>query len=228
MDAILAFISSYCSYWPLVCFFALLLAGFNLPISEDLLIVMSALITVQEPGSLIPNYIGLYAGIFVSDCISYWFGRLLGSGVLKMKFLTRALSEDKRKKIIRKLDKHGFLTFVVTRFIPFGMRNALFMTSGFIKLNFARFMLFDSIAAVCSSATLYGLVLLVGERAQQGFKVIGIILFVVVWGFVMVKLARKMVASRKKRKLALDAEAAGNGAEADGVQNDDVSKVAGE
>ena len=90
MDSILAFFSSYISYWPLVCFSALFLAGFNLPISEDVLIVMSALIAYEDRALLIPNYIALYAGIYISDIICYWMGRLIGQGVLKIKFFTKA------------------------------------------------------------------------------------------------------------------------------------------
>ena len=116
MDSILAFFSSYISYWPLVCFIALFLAGFNLPISEDVLIVMSALIAYEDRALLIPNYIALYAGIYISDIICYWMGRLIGQGVLKIKFFTKALSKSKMDFLSKKLEKHGFLTFIVNKF----------------------------------------------------------------------------------------------------------------
>ena len=205
MDSILAFFSSYISYWPLVCFSALFLAGFNLPISEDVLIVMSALIAYEDRALLIPNYIALYAGIYISDIICYWMGRLIGQGVLKIKFFTKALSKSKMDFLSKKLEKHGFLTFIVTRFIPFGMRNALFMTSGFTMLPFPKFMLFDSIAAFLSSITLYSLVLFIGESAKEGFKVVGIILFIIVWGVALFFIIKKIVEHKKKKKLACEA-----------------------
>lgn len=178
MDVIIEFISTYVHFWPLVCFCALLLAGFNIPISEDVMIIMSALISIQDPIWLIPNYIGLYAGIYASDLISYWFGRFVGNGVIKINFVARKLTPRRIQKITHQLDKHGFLTFIITRFIPFGARNTLFMTSGMIRFNFPKFMLFDGIAAVVSSSTLYFLVFFIGEAAAEFLQVIGYILFV--------------------------------------------------
>ncbi|MBO4704724.1 MAG: DedA family protein [Spirochaetaceae bacterium] len=216
MESIITFFSSYFTYWPLVCFFALLLAGLNLPISEDVLIVMSALIAYEDHSQLIPNYLGLYAGIYGSDIISYWMGRLLGEGVLKFKFITKALSPSKREFLSKKLEKHGFLTFIVVRFIPFGMRNALFMTSGLTKLPFPKFLLFDGIAAIISSMTLYSLVLFIGESAKEGFKIVGIILFIILWGLIIAFIIKKVIDHKKKKKAALmqaSAEASGEGSE---------------
>ncbi|MCR4940572.1 MAG: DedA family protein [Treponemataceae bacterium] len=203
MESIIAFFSSYFSYWPLVCFFALLLAGFNLPISEDVLIVMSALIAYEDPSLLIPNYIALYAGIYISDIMCYWMGRLIGNGMLKIKFFKKALNPSRVEYLSKKLEKHGFLTFIVTRFIPFGMRNALFMTAGVTVLPFPKFLLFDGIAALISSITLYSLVLLIGESAQYGFKIVGIILFVILWGAIIGFVVTKIIKRKKKKQLAL-------------------------
>ncbi len=205
MESIISFFSGYFSYWPLVCFFALLLAGFNIPISEDVLIVMSALIAYEDRSLLIPNYLALYAGIYASDIVSYWMGRLIGNGMLKINFFKKALNPARVDYLSRKLEKHGFLTFIVTRFIPFGMRNALFMTSGFTMLSFPKFLLFDGIAAIISSLTLYSLVLFIGESAQQSFKVVGIILFVAMWGSIIAFIIRRMIRRNKRKKGLLNA-----------------------
>lgn len=206
MESIIAFFSNYFTYWPLVCFFSLLLSGFNLPISEDVLIVISALISYEDRSLLIPNYIGLYAGIYASDIISYWLGRMIGNGVLKLKLISKSLTPKRVAFISNKLEKHGFLTFIVTRFIPFGMRNVLFMTSGFTKLPFPKFLLFDGIAAIISSTTLYALVLFIGESAKEGFKILGIILFVLIWGILTVLIIKKFVDHKKKKKMEMSAE----------------------
>lgn len=203
MDAILVFISTYIHYWPLVCFCALLLAGFNIPISEDVMIVMSALLSAHDGKMLIANYIGLYAGIYASDLISYWFGRILGSGLLNLKFIKKKLTPRRIQKITNQLDKHGFLTFIVTRFIPFGVRNTLFMTSGMVHFSFAKFMLFDAIAAVISSSTLYFLVFYIGEVAADNLRILGYILFTLLVIAVIVLFIRH---EKKKRNMKKPAE----------------------
>lgn len=199
MEAIVSFISSYISYWPLVCFLALLLAGFNLPISEDVLIVMSAIISANDRDMLIPNYIGLYVGIWLSDLISYWFGRIVGEGFTKIKFVAKKLTPERINKVSDQLEKHGFMTYIITRFIPFGVRNTLFMTSGMIHVYFPKFMFFDAIAALISSSTLYWLVFLLGESAADNYKLVGIILFCILIVALIVLIVRHYLKKKNKK-----------------------------
>lgn len=203
MDAILVFISTYIHYWPLVCFCALLLAGFNIPVSEDVMIVMSSLVAAHDGKLLLPNYIGLYAGIYASDLINYWFGRILGSKLLNWKLVSKKLTPRRIQKIVGQLEKHGFLTYVVTRFIPFGVRNTLFMTSGMVHFSFAKFMLFDAVAAVISSSTLYFLVFFIGEVAADNLRILGYILFVL---FVIAVIVLFIRHEKKKKGMKKPAE----------------------
>lgn len=213
MEAILSFISTYISYWPLVCFLALLLAGFNIPISEDIMIIMSAIISANDRSFLLPNYLGLYFGIYISDLISYWFGRLVGGGLVSIKFFAKRLTPARIQKISGQLERHGFLTYVVTRFIPFGVRNTLFMTSGLIHVDFLKFMLYDAIAAFISSSTLYWLVFYLGESAANNYKTVGIILFCILIIVIAVSIVR-FILKRKNKKPAVMPASEGS----DGIQ----------
>ena len=179
MEALLEFISSYVSYWPLAVFLLLLLAGLNLPISEDALIILSAAMVHQNPKLLLPTYVALYIGIFFSDIMVYTMGRLLSKGFLQFQFLKKKLTPEKLEWVSTNLEKHGLFTFITCRFIPFGVRNALFICSGFVGLNPGKFLLFDSIAALISCSTLFFLVYFIGQAAKKGLEVIGIILFVI-------------------------------------------------
>lgn len=200
MDQILAFISSYISYWPLVCFIALLLAGFNFPISEDALIILSAAFVHADKKLLLPTYLALYFGIFLSDIESYFVGKLISKGVLKIKFLQKKLTPENIQWVSSHLDRHGLLTFIVCRFIPFGVRNILFMGSGFVGLKLTSFMLFDSIAAIISSGTLFLLVYFIGEMVQDGYRLFGIILFAILIIFILVLVIRYIIKRKKDKK----------------------------
>lgn len=199
MEALLEFISSYVSYWPLAVFLLLLLAGLNLPISEDALIILSAAMVHQNPKLLLPTYVALYIGIFFSDVMVYTMGRLLSKGFLQFKFLKKKLTPEKLEWVSTNLEKHGLFTFITCRFIPFGVRNALFLCSGFVGLNPEKFLLFDSIAALISSSTLFFLVYFIGQAAKKGLEVIGIILFVAL----VIVLAILFIRRRNKKKAAL-------------------------
>lgn len=69
----LDFLLTYLHYLPLAAFIALVLAGLNIPVSEDAIIVASAAICYENPKLLIPTIIFVYAGIVSSDIISYFW-----------------------------------------------------------------------------------------------------------------------------------------------------------
>ena len=56
------------------------------------------------------------------------------------------------------------------------------MCSGFVHLEFKKFVLYDLVASVISLTTLYTLVYFLGQKASLGFKVGGIIFFVILVG----------------------------------------------
>lgn len=196
MESILEFISSYVSYWPVAAFCVLILAGFNLPISEDAVIILSATMVHQNKHILIPTYLALYAGIFISDIMAFCIGRMLSKGFLQFKFLKKKLTPENMEWVSSHLENHGFLTFITCRFIPFGVRNMLFMGSGFVGLPFVKFILFDSIAALISSSTLFTLVYFIGNAAKEALYIIGIVLFVAV----IVAAIKFITKKRNKRK----------------------------
>ena len=67
LNSLVNFFTAHIPYWPLVCFSLLILAGFNLPVSEDAVIVLSAGVTFSDSSLVIPTWIALYHGIFISD-----------------------------------------------------------------------------------------------------------------------------------------------------------------
>lgn len=203
MDSIISFISAYVSYWPLAVFVALILAGLNLPVSEDALIILSAAMVHENKNLLIPTYLALYFGIVISDMMVFFIGRLLSKGFLQFKFLKKKLTPEKMEWISAHLEKHGLLTFITCRFIPFGVRNGLFMGSGFVGLPYIKFVCFDTIAAFISSITLFTLVYFIGNAASNIFSTLGIVLFIILVVFILVFLFR-FIAKRRNSKNTQD------------------------
>jgi len=165
---------------------SLFLAGLNIPISEDLVIITGALLNQEvvqaqvegARGMLIPSLLAIYVGVIISDFMSYYLGTLVRKGVFKAKFADSVFSPKNLERFHRHLNKHGPLTFIVCRFIPFGVRNTLFMTSGFLDISLRRFALYDIPAALISTNTLFFLVYHFGDEVKNPIRVAGIILFV--------------------------------------------------
>lgn len=182
-QAIAAWIGQYISYFPLVIFISLLLGGFNLPISEDLIVITAALLCKQEKASIPAFYAALYFGAVFSDYLVYFWGWLLGRGRISGRFFSKLISKNNINRIANALEQHGFLTFLCGRFIPFGIRNIISMTSGFVNFPFYKFALFDAIAAVCNISALFWLVYFLGQRGSHLMKIIGIVLLLLFVGF---------------------------------------------
>lgn len=206
MNAILDIISSYIPYWPLAVFCALMLAGINLPISEDVLIVLSAGICQQEKSLVVPTLIAIYSGTVLSDCVSYGIGYAVSRGFLNFRFFRKPSVRRKIKVFTHRLEKHGFFTFITFRLVPFGLRNILFITSGFVKLKFINFILFDSIAAFISNMTLFWLVYLIGSSGSLIGKIIGCVVLLIVAVFIF----RSFRKFKKELKEVTDEETSGN------------------
>lgn len=179
---IAAWIGHYISYFPLVIFISLLLGGFNLPISEDIIVITAALLCKQEKASIPAFYAALYFGAVISDYLVYFWGWLLRRGRISGIFFSKLINETTIDRISNALERHGFLTFLCGRFIPFGVRNIIAMTSGFVDFPFYKFALFDAIAAACNISALFWLVYFLGLRGGHFMKVAGIILLLLFIG----------------------------------------------
>ncbi len=181
LTALLNWLGSYITYFPLVVFVGLLLGGLWLPISEDLLVVMSAVLCQGEKAS-IPSFLcALYVGAILSDFMVYFWGRLIAKGTLSLGLFSRVITKENTLRLSKALQKHGVLTYVFTRFIPFGVRNIVSTTTGFVKYPFYKFAVYDSIAVLCNVSALFGLVYFFGAKGGHIMRTVGIVLFVVFW-----------------------------------------------
>jgi membrane-associated protein len=147
MEHLAEFISHHAvnAHWYL--FVAIILAGFNIPFSADLLILIAAFLAA----AVVPEHTGiLFAsiliGCYLSAMCAYWMGRLLGSTLSQTKIFSKLFQPERIAKIKEFYDKYGLWTLVVGRFIPFGVRNCIFMTSGMSKVHFGKFILMDALA----------------------------------------------------------------------------------
>lgn len=157
MDQLLELINANVQFAPFIIFGALLLAGFNLPVSEDAMLFISAILARNNPEKLLWLFMGVFAGAYLSDLICYWLGRKFGPKLFSIKFFSNMVSPKKLDRINHFYKRHGILTLLVGRFIPFGVRNALFLSAGLSKMNFLRFSLSDLAACIISNVFFFTL-----------------------------------------------------------------------
>ncbi len=197
MESLLEIIQQNVQIAPFLVFGLLLLAGFNIPVSEDAMIIISALLAVKHPDHIIPLFIGVYMGAFWSDIICYWLGRKLGPNLWKIKMFANMVSKEKIDTVSNFYKKYGIITLISGRFIPFGVRNALFLTAGLGKMNFAKFFFSDLLACTISNLILFTLTYKLGDNIIEHVKTSKYIIISIAIALVLFLLIRKVI-NRKK------------------------------
>lgn len=158
MESFINFICLYAheAYW--ILFILLLLAGLNVPFSEDIIILVAGMIgSTCIPEHWLQLYFFVLMGAYFSAWEAYWIGRLLGPKLYSIRWFAHVITPHRIERINHYYEKFGLFTFIVGRFCPGGVRNCLFMTAGLGKMPFNKFILRDGIACFISVTTLYSI-----------------------------------------------------------------------
>lgn len=144
MESLYRWIVEHTAAAPWILFILFLLAGLNIPLSIDVLIAIASILAATLiPESTWALYFSALAGCYFSAWLSYWLGRLVGRKLLKWRWMQKILPQERLEKISHFYKKHGFLTLLIGRFIPFGIRNGIFMSTGISRSSFGKFALRD-------------------------------------------------------------------------------------
>src|SRR5262245_46178774 len=165
LDAILTFMCQHAPEAHYYLFGLLLLTGVNIPVSEDLILIGGGVIVaicLDEHYYLMLGW--LYAGCLIAAYEAYWLGRVVGPKLYNAPGFRHVITRIRVDRLHGFIERFGLLTFMVGRFVPGGVRNALFITSGLGRMSFLVFALRDGFAAIFSTWLLYHLGYLFGEN----------------------------------------------------------------
>ncbi|MCH9625544.1 MAG: Inner membrane protein [Chlamydiales bacterium] len=178
MDTLLPFIQEHAVHAHWFLFSALVLAGLNFPISEDLVILLAGVLaSTLVPENAWKLFLAVFLGAYLSDWMTYWIGRLWGEKLLNLKIFSRLLPPKKLKQVKHFYKKYGVYTLLVGRFIPFGVRNCLFATAGIGRMRFWKFVVADGVACILSNTTLFMLAYFCGKNCSDLLKFVNIGIF---------------------------------------------------
>ena len=167
MDSLFAWIAQHAQHAHWFIFAAVLVAGFNIPISIDVLIVGAAVLAAAVvPEHVWHLYLAIFLGCYFSAWIAYWLGRLVGTKMCRFGWFQRFFPLQRVEKIQKFYNKHGWWTLMMGRFIPFGIRNCIFMSSGISRIPFHRFALQDLLACFIWSSSMFYLFFSLGKNFQ--------------------------------------------------------------
>lgn len=156
MEAVYQWIISHANGAPYLLFVLFLLAGLNIPLSIDVLVIIAALIgATLLPDKVILLFFCCFLGCYFSAQLAYALGRFGGRRLLKTRLGNKLFPKKRLDKIHSFYKKHSTLTLLIGRFIPFGVRNALFMSSGMTNSSFVRFAITDFFTCLLWTSLFY-------------------------------------------------------------------------
>ncbi len=209
MESILAFASQNAESAHWLFFFLILLGGLNVPISEDVVMITAgAIASTYVPELAKYQFAWLFLACWIAAWEAYWIGRLLGPAMYRIRWFNRILTPKKIASLHYYYEKFGIFTFIVGRFIPGGVRNCLFMSSGLGKMPFITFIRRDFPACLISAGFLFYLGYLFGQNADSiiaAFKTYQTVIFLslaftLITAIVLKKIYQSRFQSADKRK----------------------------
>lgn len=176
LDTLLFFIENHAASAPFIIVALCVLAGLNIPLSEDLLNISLALLAGSYPEYVWLFGISICIGALSGDIVSYG----VGYGVQGLLVKSKQLQKQRTAKLydgMRKLfNQKGSFLLITGRFIPFGFRNILHMSAGSLHMRITTYILFDTIAVFMTTGVLYSVVYVFGQRFAAGFQRAGLLL----------------------------------------------------
>lgn len=205
MNEIIQFIISHPFYTPFIVSICILLAGLNIPISIDILLALCAFLTATAiPELTYPLYLVFLGSCILSAWIAYGVGRGLNSKLLSFPIVRKIVSPQKLERMQYFYAKYGALTYVVARFIPFGIRNAVFISSGMSKVKFSRFATFDAIGCILWSSIFYTFFYQLSANLDQMIAILKQINLAIFVGFSVTLIGIVCYKYTKRKKIITD------------------------
>ncbi len=135
-------------------FIALLASGLGAPMPEELPVATGGVLVGkawQNPDEgprwfiMLPTCI---FGVVLCDSFLYFVGRRWGHWLMTKKWVQRRiLPPEKYQKIEKNFENYGVGILLIARVLP-GIRTAVFLTAGIIKMPFRKFLFADGLYAV--------------------------------------------------------------------------------
>lgn len=178
MESMVSLVDSHIEYAPWIIFGLLLLAGFNVPVPEDGMLFVAATFAARNPQQLPQFFAAVYLGAYISDLICYGLGRFLGPRLSHWRLFAKVMNQDKIDKVAGYYRNYGVLTLLFGRFVPFGVRNILFLTAGLGGMNAVKFAAADLVACTLSSAVFFSAYYHYGQKIVLIVQEVNVALFV--------------------------------------------------
>jgi len=127
----------------------LLIAGFGVPIPEDLPLIIGGVMCGTNHADIRIMLPLTFVAVMGADLTMFTLGRWHGDRLRRLPVLRRYLSDERLAKVADAYHAHVGKTLFTSRFMV-GLRTPMFFTAGSVGISYWKLILYDGIAAVIS------------------------------------------------------------------------------
>jgi membrane protein DedA with SNARE-associated domain len=127
----------------------LVLCGLGLPIPEDISLISAGYMAHLGAVNVHWMFVICFAAVLGGDTLAFFLGRWFGRRLLAWRPAQRLFSARKQLRVRAYFRKYGSKVIFIGRFLP-GLRFSIFFSAGSLRVRFATFFIYDSLAAILS------------------------------------------------------------------------------
>lgn len=198
-DSMMAFLQSLQGFPAYALLFALLFScGIGAPMNEDIVLLAAAALTLKGVMEPVPLMVVAWFGLVAGDALVFHWGHRFGTRLLRHRFAARIVSEEKLVSLQDTMRRFGPAYIFVVRFMP-GIRTALFLAAGSLKMPYRHLFIYDGLAAVVELPLLVYGVRYVGGNWEQIRALVERFQFVLLPAVVVIVVGLWLYARSKKK-----------------------------
>ena len=172
MESIWPFLQSLQGLPAYALMFVLLFGcGIGAPMNEDIVLLAAAALTLKGVMDPVPLMLVAWFGLVGGDALVFHWGHRFGTRLLRMRFFARMVPEARLQAMQATMRHYGPAYIFVVRFMP-GVRTALFLAAGSLKMPYRHLFIYDGLAALIELPLLVYAVRYVGGRWEEILSVI--------------------------------------------------------
>ncbi len=141
----------------------LLLSGFGIPVSEDVVNLPAGILVGQGSWPLVPILIACYVGVIAGDLIWFFNLRTFGTPLLHRRWFKRFVHPKRLLQVKHQIDRRGAWVLVAARFMP-GMRSPVLTAAALLHMPWRHFLLVEFTCCLITVPLQVGAGYLIGRQ----------------------------------------------------------------
>ncbi len=167
MESVWPFLQSLQGLPAYALMFGLLFScGIGAPMNEDIVLLAASALTLQGVMDPLPLMGVAWLALVAGDALIFHAGHRFGARLLEQAFLARILPPARLTSMQATMAHYGPAYIFIVRFMP-GVRTALFLAAGSLRMSYRHLFIYDGLAAVVELPLLVYGVRFVGGRWQE-------------------------------------------------------------